>query len=335
MRKESILYEKADDRLRCLVCSRKCLIPEGGRGYCLTRENSDGKIYSLTYGEVSSEAVDPIEKKPLFHFYPGSLVYSLGSVGCNFRCRYCQNWSISQARIDGFPTKYISPEEAVENALRSNCTSIAWTYNEPTMWLEYTLDSAERARAEGLKTVYVTNGYMSEEALNLLGPLLDAANVDLKGMSGRFYRELCDAKPEPVLENIIRMHEMGIHIEVTNLLIPGYNDSDDDIVALVNFMVSEVGVEVPLHFTRFFPHYRMQDVPPTGVERLMRARELALEAGMKYVYVGNLPGTDAENTYCPVCGELLIKRDGYLTRTVGIRDGKCSSCRADVDIVID
>lgn len=335
MRKEAILYEGVDDRLRCLVCNRKCLIPEGGRGYCLTRENSDGRIYSLTYGEVSSAAVDSIEKKPLFHFHPGTLAYSLGSVGCNFRCRYCQNWSISQARIDEFPTRYISPEEAVENALSASCRSIAWTYNEPTMWLEYTLDSAELARAEGLSTVYVTNGYMSREALDILGPLLDAANVDLKGMSETFYRELCDAKPGPVLENIIRMHDMGIHIEVTNLLIPGYNDSDDDIMALINFMVSEVGVRVPLHFTRFFPHYRMQDVPPTGADRLMRARDLALEAGMKYVYVGNLPGTDAENTYCPSCGEVVIRRNGYITDTSGLADGRCRSCNSKIDVVTD
>jgi pyruvate formate lyase activating enzyme len=335
MMKEAILYEGVGDRLRCLVCNRRCLIPEGGRGYCLTRENRDGRVYSLTYGEVSSAAVDPIEKKPLFHFHPGTLVYSLGSVGCNFRCRYCQNWSISQARIDGFPTRYMSPEEAVENALNASCRSIAWTYNEPTMWLEYTIDSAELARAEGLATVYVTNGYMSREALDIIGPLLDAANVDLKGMSESFYRELCDAKPEPVLENIIRMHDMGIHLEVTNLLIPGYNDSDDDIMALINFMVSEVGAEVPLHFTRFFPHYRMQDVPPTGADRLMRARDLALEAGMRYVYVGNLPGTDAENTYCSSCGELVVRRDGYITETPGLADGRCRSCGSEIDIVTD
>ncbi len=334
MKREAMLYERSGERLRCLVCNRKCLIPDGGRGYCLTRESDGERIYTLTYGEVSSAAVDPVEKKPLFHFYPGSLVYSLGTVGCNFRCRYCQNWSISQAAIDSVPTRYMSPEEAVEAAAASNCLSIAWTYNEPTMWLEYTVDSAELARQHGLKTVYVTNGYMSEEALSIIGPLLDAANIDLKGMSERFYRELCDARLEPVLENIKGMHDMGIHIEVTNLLIPGYNDSDDDIEALVNFMVSEVAADVPLHFTRFFPHYRMQDIPPTETSTLMRAREMALEAGMKYVYVGNLPGTDAENTYCPSCGELLIKRDGYMVDASRLRSGKCPECGMKIDIMM-
>jgi len=332
--KDAILYEKVDDRVKCGVCNRRCLIPEGKRGFCLTRENRDGKLYTLIYAAVSSSAVDPIEKKPLFHFYPGSFVYSLGTVGCNFRCKHCQNWNISQAIIDEAYTVDITPEEAIETTKRYNCRSIAWTYNEPTIWLEYTLDCAELAHKDDIKTVYVTNGYMTEETLELLSPLLDAANIDLKGMSDEFYKTVCSAKLQPVLDSIQWMHDAGIHIEVTNLIIPGYNDSEDDIKALVKFMVEEVGVEVPLHFTRFYPHYKMKDVSPTPAETLLKARELALEEGMRYVYVGNIPGLSEENTYCYNCGELLIQRYGFQINKMNLKKGRCPSCNAKIDIII-
>jgi len=332
--KEAILHEKINGKVKCSVCNRRCLIPEGKRGFCLTRENRDGKLYTLIYAAVSSSAVDPIEKKPLFHFYPGSFVYSLGTVGCNFRCKHCQNWNISQAIIDEAYTVDIPPEEAIEATKRYNCKSIAWTYNEPTIWLEYTLDCAELAHKDDIKTVYVTNGYMTEETLELLSPLLDAANIDLKGMSDKFYKTVCSAKLQPVLDNIQWMHDAGIHIEVTNLIIPGYNDSEDDIKALVRFMVEEVGVEVPLHFTRFYPYYKMQDVSPTPTETLLKARELALEEGMRYVYVGNIPGLSEENTYCYNCGELLIRRYGFQINKMNLKKGRCPSCNAKIDIII-
>ena len=201
------------------------------------RENVEGKLYTLNYAAASSVAVDPIEKKPLFHFYPGSTVLSLGSVGCNFRCKYCQNWNISQAELEDISLREIIPEDAVKLAEEYECKSIAWTYNEPTMWLEYTIDSAKLAKKKDLKTVYVTNGYMTEESLEMIGPYLDAANVDLKGMSEHFYKELCDARMQPVLDNIKRIHDKKIHMEITNLMIPGYNDSEENIKALVNFMV--------------------------------------------------------------------------------------------------
>lgn len=297
------------------------------------RRNEDGKLYSLNYAAVSSVSVDPIEKKPLFHFYPGSTSFSLGSLGCNFRCKHCQNWTISQVDLGTVPTQEILPEEAVNLAKEYGCRSISWTYNEPTLWFEYTLDSAKLAHKEDIKTVYVTNGYMTEEALDTIVPYLDAANVDLKGMSEKFYKDLCDARLQPVLETIKNMYDMGIHLEVTNLMIPSYNDSDEDVKALIKFMVEEVGVEVPLHFTRFFPYYKLDHLPPTEIATLEKAHKMAKDAGMKYVYVGNVPFTDGENTYCPECGELLIKRDGFDVLGDKVKKGKCSSCGAGIDIV--
>lgn len=335
MKKEAILYEKLDGKTRCKVCRRNCVITPENRGFCLTRENQEGKLYSLIYAAASSSAIDPIEKKPLFHFYPSTLVYSMGTVGCNLTCRYCQNWSISQAQIDNYSTQDILPEEAIDITREYNCKSIAWTYNEPTMWLEYTIDSAKLAHKNGIKTVYVTNGYMSEEALEQIGPHLDAANVDLKGMSDKFYRQLCNARLEPVLENIILMHEMGIHLEITNLIIPNHNDSEEDLNSLIEFMAEKVGIDVPLHFTRFFPHYKMQEVPPTPIETMVKARQMAIDAGLRYVYVGNAPGLDGENTYCYHCGELLIPRDGYGIGQIKIdKNKKCPECGAKIDIEI-
>lgn len=299
------------------------------------RENKDGKIYSLNYAAVSSLAVDPIEKKPLFHFYPGSTSFSLGSVGCNFRCKYCQNWNISQADLENIPTRELLPEDAIRLTKEYECKSISWTYNEPTMWFEYTLDSAELAHREKIKTVYVTNGYMSEESFELIKNLLDAANIDLKGISEDFYKELCDARVQPVLDSIKRMYDAKIHIEVTNLLIPGYNNSVEDINALVNFMIDEVGAEVPLHFTRFYPQYQLTNIPPTPVKILEKAYQIAKDAGMRYVYIGNIPTEDGENTRCPECSQLLIEREGFYIKDDKLKkSNKCPECGAKINIVI-
>ncbi len=334
MRKEAILYEKVDNALNCKICQRRCIISPGKTGFCQMRENVDDKIYSLNYAAVSSAAVDPIEKKPLFHFYPGSMVFSLGSVGCNFRCRHCQNWGISQAELENIPTRDMLPEDAIRLTKEYECKSIAWTYNEPTMWFEYTLDSAKIARKEDIKTIYVTNGYMSEESFQEIKPYLDAANIDLKGMTEKFYQDLCEARLEPVLDTIVKMHDAKIHIEITNLMIPGYNDSDEDIRSLVKFMADEVGVEVPLHFTRFFPQYQMQELPPTEIKYLEKAHKIARDAGMKYVYIGNVPTADGENTYCPECGETVIQRNGFSVMSDKIKETrKCPRCKADIDIV--
>lgn len=335
MKKEAILYDEIGKALNCKVCERRCLISKGKRGFCEMRENIDGKLYTLNYAAASSVAVDPIEKKPLFHFYPGSTVLSLGSVGCNFRCKYCQNWNISQTALEDISLREIMPEDAIELAKEYDCKSIAWTYNEPTMWLEYTIDSAKLAKKEGIKTVYVTNGYMTEESLEQVGPYLDAANIDLKGMSEQFYKELCDARMDPVLETIKRMHDKKIHVEVTNLIIPGYNDSVENITDLVNFIAGDVGVEVPLHFTRFFPYYELKNVKPTPVADLEKAFKIAKDAGMKYVYIGNVPSANGENTYCYNCGELLVERDGYQIMAESLKDNKeCPKCGANIDMEI-
>lgn len=336
LKKEAILYDQIGKSLNCKVCERRCLISNGKRGFCDMRESIDGKLYTLNYAAASSVAIDPIEKKPLFHFYPGSTVLSLGSIGCNFRCKHCQNWNISQAELEDISLREILPEDAVKLAKEYKCKSIAWTYNEPTMWLEYTIDSAKLAKKEGLKTVYVTNGYMTEESLGMIGPYLDAANVDLKGMSEQFYKELCDAKMQPVLDNIKRIYDKKIHLEITNLMIPGYNDSEKNIKALVNFMVEEIGVEVPLHFTRFFPYYKLKNIPPTAVADLEKAHKIAKDAGMKYVYIGNVPSGTGENTYCHSCGEILVERNGYQILENDIqKEKKCPSCGAGIDIVTD
>jgi len=299
------------------------------------RENLEDTLYSLNYAAASSMAIDPIEKKPLFHFYPGTTSFSLGTLGCNFRCQYCQNWSISQKELEDVSTRELPPEEAIKLAREYNCFSISWTYNEPTMWFEYTYDSAILAQKADIKTVYVTNGYMTPEVLELISPYLDAANVDLKGMSEGFYKELCDARLQPVLDNIQFMHENGIHLEVTNLIIPGYNDSDDDMKALVKFMAEEVGVEVPLHFSRFHPDYQLKQVQPTSIKTLEMARDMAFEAGMRYVYIGNVPGHDGENTRCYECGELLIERNGFKVvdkRLAKNKRNKCPRCGVSIDI---
>jgi pyruvate formate lyase activating enzyme len=334
LKKEAILYDKLENSLNCKVCERRCIISEGKKGFCDMRENLDEKLYTLNYAAASSVAVDPIEKKPLFHFYPGSTVLSLGSVGCNFRCKHCQNWNISQAELDEVSLREILPEDAVKLAKEYKCKSIAWTYNEPTMWLEYTIDSAKLAKDNGLKSVYVTNGYMTEESLEMIGPYLDAANIDLKGISEQFYKELCDARMQPVLDNIKRIYDKKIHLEITNLMIPGYNDSENNIKALVNFMVDEVGVDVPLHFTRFFPYYELKNVPPTAVADLEKAYKIAKDAGMKYVYIGNVPSGKGEYTYCHSCGEVLIERDGYQIMADSIKaDIKCPKCGTEANII--
>lgn len=335
MKKEAILYDKIGKSLNCKVCERRCLISDGKKGFCEMRENIAGTLFTLNYAAASSVAIDPIEKKPLFHFHPGSTVLSLGSVGCNFRCKHCQNWNISQASIEDMALREILPEDAVELAKEYGCKSIAWTYNEPTMWLEYTIDSAIIAKKKNIKTVYVTNGYMSEESLDTIGPYLDAANVDLKGMSEKFYKELCDARMQPVLDNIKRIYDKKIHLEITNLMIPGYNDSEENINALVKFMVDEVGTDVPLHFTRFFPYYELKDLPPTAISDLEKAYNIAKDAGMKYVYVGNVPSRNGENTYCYSCGELLIERNSYNIMDNNLKnDEKCPKCGANIDIVV-
>ena len=334
--REAMLYKRENEnvnaKVRCNVCAHQCLIPEDGFGICRTRQNRAGKLYTLIYAEASSFNADPVEKKPLYHFYPGSYVFSLGTISCNFHCKHCQNWSISTARPGDIQTFTISPEEAVRRAKQAHCNGIAWTYNEPTIWFEYTYDCAKLAKAEGLYTVYVTNGYISEEALNEIAPFLDAVNVDVKAFSDSFYKRVCGARLEPVLETCKRVLDKQIHLELTYLIIPGYNDTREEIRQFADW-VARLSTAIPLHFSRFYPAHLMLDVPPTRTETLEMAHELAKDAGIEYVYLGNIPGHQYENTYCPGCGELLILRMDYRVKR-RIRSPRCPACGRDINIIL-
>ncbi len=332
VRKEAMLYTREDTKVRCNVCAHRCLIPEDGFGICRTRQNIKGKLYTLIYAEASSVNADPIEKKPLYHFYPGSYAFSLGTISCNFQCRHCQNWSISTARVGDIPTFEITPEESVWRAKQNRCEGIAWTYNEPVIWFEYTYDSARLAKREGLYTVYVTNGYMSEAALDEIAPVLDAASVDVKAFSDSFYKRVCGARLEPVLETCERMIEKRIHLELVYLIIPGYNDSTEELKQFAEWVVG-LNASTPVHFSRFYPAYKMLDVPPTSTACLENAYKIAKDAGVEYVYLGNVPGHKYENTYCPECGELLIQRTNYRVKR-RIRDNRCPACGRELNIIL-
>ena len=330
--KEALLYTKLEDnQLRCDLCAHRCLIQEGKRGICGVRENRGGVLYSLVYGKAIATHVDPIEKKPLFNFLPGSLSFSVATVGCNMTCLHCQNADISQApretgRIMG---EQITPEELVEAALQGGCRSIAYTYTEPTIFFEYALDTARLARTKGLKNIFVTNGYMTEEALKMIAPVLDGANVDLKSFRDDFYRDICGGRLQPVLDTIKRMHEQGIWLEVTTLIIPGHNDSDEELEAIGRFL-SGISPDIPWHVSAFYPTYLLTSAPPTPAATLRRARKIGQAAGLRYVYIGNIPGDDGENTYCPNCGKIIIERTGYRVGAVNIRDGNCAFCSTPV-----
>lgn len=326
-----------DGRVRCLACPRKCVIPEGMYGLCRSKLNVNGVLCEVNYGRMSSVALDPIEKKPLFHFMPGSVTYSIGTVGCNMFCLHCQNWMISQSDPEKFPgLSYLSPDEAVREALGYGASSIAFTYNEPTIVsMEWVCETAELAKKEGLATISVTNGYWSEEARERLIPLIDAANVDVKAFKDDFYRKVTRTPfMKPVLDTVIALKKAGKHVELTYLMIPGYNDSDDEIRAFSKWVVNEVSDETPVHFSRFFPHYKMTRVPPTPVETIKRALSIARDEGVKYVYGGNVPGDPSENTYCPKCGKLLIRRYGFSVEKCDLtEDNACPNCGERVPLV--
>ncbi|KCZ73678.1 pyruvate-formate lyase-activating enzyme [Candidatus Methanoperedens nitroreducens] len=332
--KKGVLFDPLpDNRARCNICEQRCRILEGRLGFCGTRKNINGKIHTIIYNTISSEAVDPIEKKPLYHFLPGTLSYSLGSIGCNFRCEHCQNWNISQIRLDQAYTKEITPEQAIRRALAAGSKSISWTYNEPAIWHEYTYDSAVLAKEAGLKTVYVTNGYITPEALERISPYLDAYRVDIKSFSDSFYRKICSARLAPVLASTRLAKELGMHVEVITLIIPGRNDSPEEITQLVKWLHDNLGTDVPIHFTRFYPMYKMEDANPTPVETLEMAHDIAKREGLRFVYLGNVPGHRYENTYCPECNALLIDRTGYIISEYNIKDNKCPRCGEEIPIV--
>ena len=332
---EACLYEPyKDSRVRCCLCSHRCIISDSCRGVCGVRENQRGVLHTLVYGKLIASHVDPIEKKPFYHFFPGSLSYSIATVGCNFSCRFCQNSEISRMPADHngkIAGTAVSPESVVEHALQTGCKSIAYTYTEPTVYFEFALDTARLAHEKGLCNVFVTNGYMTREALEMIQPYLDAANVDLKAFNNEFYKDVCGASLEPVRRTLVLMKSMNIHVEITTLLISGMNDDAAELSDMAAFIVSELGSDTPWHISRFHPSYRMTDCPPTPLTSLLSARETGLKAGLRYVYTGNVPGEQGENTFCWRCGKLLIDRWGFTVRCSRIENSRCAYCGASID----
>jgi len=330
--KEAMLYEKLPDgRVRCHLCAHGCVVVDGGKGICQVRQNRGGVLYTLVYGRTISQHIDPIEKKPLFHFYPGSTAYSIATPGCNFRCRWCQNWEISQMPREQhlIAGHEATPRQIVAAALRNGCRSIAYTYTEPTIFFEYAYDTARLAHEAGLTNIFITNGYMTAEMLDTFQPYIDAANVDLKAFRDETYRRYVGALLQPVLDSLRRMKTLDIWLEVTTLVIPGINDDPAGLRDAAASVADELGVGTPWHISRFFPAYEMNDVPPTPMTTLQRALEIGLEAGLHYIYVGNVPGD--ENTLCHHCGQLLIRRAGYGILENHIQaDGRCPNCDTPV-----
>jgi pyruvate formate lyase activating enzyme len=338
---EALLYERLEDnRVRCDLCAHRCVIRDGLKGVCQVRENRGGTLHTLVYGIPLSKAVDPIEKKPLFHFHPGSTAFSIATVGCNFRCAFCQNADISQMPRDRgqIAGRRATPEQIVASAVRAGSLSIAYTYTEPTIFFEYSYDIARLARDVGIANVYVTNGYMTREMLELFRgvtnghePWLDAANVDLKAFRDETYRSVCGARLDPVLDSLKLMKQLGIWVEVTTLVVPEMNDSDEELGDIAGFIAKELGVETPWHVSRFHPDYRMYDRGLTPSATLRRAYELGREAGLRYVYVGNMPGAHLEDTHCPNCGQTVVIRWGFRVTGRETKDGHCVHCGTSVD----
>ena len=332
---EAYLYEPLQDRkVKCNLCNHRCVIKAGARGICGVRTNQDGILKTLVYGRLIARNVDPIEKKPLFHLLPGSLSYSIATVGCNFKCRFCQNADIAQMPSDRrgmIVGEDVLPEAVISAAIQKKCTTIAYTYTEPTIYFEYAYDTARLAHAAGIRNVFVTNGYMSVEALEMIRPYLDAANVDLKAFNDEFYKSLCQAKRKHVLNTLRHMKKMGIWVEVTTLLVPGLNDAAAELEAMAEFIAAELGTETPWHISRFHPTYKLTDRPATPIQTLLSARAIGIRSGLKYVYLGNVPGEEGESTFCAACGRRLIDRFGYLIRTNSVQDGCCRDCSTPLE----
>ncbi|MEM3586468.1 MAG: AmmeMemoRadiSam system radical SAM enzyme [Candidatus Jordarchaeaceae archaeon] len=334
MLKETMFYEKLENNaVKCGICPNSCIIKPGKAGKCRTRKNIEGNLYSLVYSSISAIAVDPIEKKPFFHFYPGSTALSISTVGCTFHCLNCQNWSISQAEPESGLTREATPEEIVSAAKRRGSKSIAYTYNEPFVFYEFVYDTAKIAQKSGIKNVLVTNGYATSEAVEKIAPLIDAANIDVKAMSEDFYREVCGGRLQPVLDTVMLMMEKNIHIELTYLVIPGKNDSINEITKFAEWVRDNLGLDVPVHFSRFYPHYKMMNLTPTPVSTVVKAREIAQNVGLHYVYCGNIPG-QGENTYCYNCGQLIIERWGYTIGEYNLtKENTCPNCGTRISII--
>ncbi|MGC9123616.1 MAG: AmmeMemoRadiSam system radical SAM enzyme [Thermoplasmata archaeon] len=331
--REAMYYEKLNGKVRCLLCPHRCIIDNGKYGICNVRKNIDGKLYSMVYGKVSAMAMDPIEKKPLFHYYPGDYIFSLSTVGCNLKCLHCQNWEISQATVESSYLREFTPEEIVEMAISENSRGIAWTYNEPTIWYEFNYETSKIAKSKGLYNVYVTNGYINEEPLKEISKYVEAMNIDVKGFTDEFYRKVTSARLEPVLRTVELANKLGIHVELTYLIIPTLNDKIEDIDRFTKWVYDVFGEDGIVHFSRFHPDYRLLNLPETPRETLIKAYNKAKENGLKYVYIGNLWEEEYETTYCPGCNAPLIRRSGYRIRIENLtKDGRCKICGRKIKI---
>lgn len=332
MEKVALFYKKLkNDIVQCYLCPKYCTLKLGERGNCRARINKNGKLYSLVYASPVSVAVDPIEKKPLFHFLPGSYAYSVGTAGCNLRCLFCQNWQTSQALPESVPSIYLPPQQLADTAARERCQSVAYTYNEPNVFYEYVYDTAPLARKKGLKNVIVTNGYINKNPVKELYKFIDAANVDLKGFTEDFYKKICFADLKHVLDTLKLIKKMGVWVEITNLIIPTMNDNMENIEEMCKWIKRHMGKDCPLHFSRFFPCYQMLNLPPTPFSTLKKAYDTAKETGLKYVYIGNVGEEQHSDTYCPKCNEILINRSGFFqTREVKIKNGRCFNCKEKI-----
>jgi pyruvate formate lyase activating enzyme len=339
--KEALLYKKLKNKqVQCLACNHYCKIADGRRGICGVRENRGGILYSLVYGKIVAKHVDPIEKKPFFHFLPGSQSLSIATIGCNFRCLYCQNADIAQASKEGYffergeiPGENLTPKDIVEETLTLGLPSISYTYTEPTVFIEFALETMKLAKKHKLKNNWVTNGYTSREGLKLILPHLDAANVDLKGFTEEFYTRVCGARLKPVLETLKLMKKAGVWVEVTTLIVPDQNDTKEHFEGIANFIAKSLGKETPWHISRFFPAYKLDHLPPTPLSVLEQAYEIGKKAGLYYVYLGNVPAEEKEDTFCPKCGAKMINRAGYQILRYD-KNGKCAKCGQSLNLIL-
>jgi pyruvate formate lyase activating enzyme len=319
-----------DNWVQCRLCPRTCVVPPGGRGYCEVRENRGGTYYTLTYGNPCAVNVDPIEKKPFYHFLPATTAFSVAAAGCNLDCKFCQNWQISQARPEDLYNYPLGPAEVVEAAIEGGSRSIAYTYSEPTIFFEYMLATAKVAHERGIRNVCHSNGFINEAPLRELCQYLDAADIDLKGFTEEYYADMTAGSLAPVLRSLKVLREEGVHLEITTLVVPGRNDDPDDLAAMCRWIRDNLGPDTPLHFSRFHPQHRLKNLPPTPVETLEAARRIAMESGLRFVYIGNVPGHEANSTYCPACGHPVIRRIGYSVDADGLSDGACAHCGAPI-----
>ncbi|MCL5985140.1 MAG: AmmeMemoRadiSam system radical SAM enzyme [Actinobacteria bacterium] len=322
--------------MSCEVCPRNCVVAPGGLGICKARQNIDGKFYTLIYSLCSSIAADPIEKKPVFHFCPGSIVLSLGTLGCNLRCKHCQNWQIAHADAlkDGKNLEVLEPLQLIELARKTSSKGVAWTYNEPTIWLEYILEGAKLCKENGLYTVAVTNGYITEKALDLIGPYLDVFRVDIKGFTSEAYFKIAKVKDftHILIATKRAKFKWNCHVEVVTNVIPTINDDAEQLRGIATWIVNELGPETPWHVTRFMPYLEFSHLPPTPLDKIVEARDIGLASGLKFVYVGNVPGNEGENTICPNCGQVAVRRRGFYVSSYKVKSGKCANCGEDLNI---